>query len=81
MNRLYKDDFSLFIISFFPGASSSKDYTYIEHEQKFIEHIQNENKDDSFEYLQSEDHEEEIIRYPVTDPKKPFVCQHCGVGR
>lgn len=19
-------------------------------------------------------------KYPVTDPKKPFVCQHCGVG-
>lgn len=45
--------------------------------------MQNENKDDSFEYLQEhqEEEEEEIIRYPVTDPKKPFVCQHCGVGK
>lgn len=21
-----------------------------------------------------------VERYPVTDPRKPFVCQHCGVG-
>lgn len=41
--------------------------------------MQNDVKDDSFEYLQ-EDQGEEIIRYPITDPKKPFVCQHCGVG-
>lgn len=25
-------------------------------------------------------HMQEVERYPITDPKKPFVCQHCGVG-
>jgi len=24
--------------------------------------------------------QEEDIKYPVTDEKKPFVCQHCGVS-
>lgn len=43
--------------------------------------MQNESKEDSFEYLHDDQQEEEIIRYPITDPKKPFVCQHCGVGR
>lgn len=68
--------------TYFSGASSSKGYTYIEENSKYIDQMQGEDKGDGFEYLQNEqEYEEEIIRYPVTDPKKPFVCQHCGVGK
>ncbi|XP_076266109.1 uncharacterized protein LOC143199875 isoform X2 [Rhynchophorus ferrugineus] len=37
-----------------------------------------EELDPKIEFISASGPEE--IRYQVTDPKKPFVCQHCGVG-
>ncbi|XP_060527887.1 zinc finger protein 16 [Cylas formicarius] len=51
-------------------ASSSNSYNYNE-DIGLIEEVPN-----SSDYLGTQ---EEEIRYPITDPKKPFVCQHCGV--
>lgn len=54
----------------------------MEDDHKFIDHLENDKQEESiFQYLPVEHSEEEINRYPVTDPKKPFVCQHCGVGK
>lgn len=54
----------------------------MEDEHKYIDDMQDDSKEDeNFEYLPSDQQDQEIILYPVTDPKKPFVCQHCGVGK
>ncbi|XP_044754229.1 zinc finger protein 709-like isoform X2 [Coccinella septempunctata] len=34
----------------------------------------------SYDYLPAESGETTELKYPVTDHRKPFVCQHCGVG-
>ncbi|XP_057664543.1 zinc finger protein 420-like [Diorhabda carinulata] len=64
------------------GASSSRGYNYVEEDVKLMEQMSNNIKHD-YDYIHEE--EEEVqqpseSRYPVTDPRKPFVCQHCGVG-
>lgn len=55
-------------------ASSSNHFDYQEEpsEIKYIDGDVENNTD----YLTTQ----EDAKYPVTDPKKPFVCQHCGVG-
>ncbi|CAH1155959.1 unnamed protein product [Phaedon cochleariae] len=62
-------------------ASSSRGYNYVDHEEKIMDPIAKANIKNDFDYdqqgVQSEDLEH---RFPITDPKKPFVCQHCGVG-
>ncbi|KAJ8984933.1 hypothetical protein NQ317_012183 [Molorchus minor] len=58
------------------GASSSRHYNYVTEDIKMMEH--EHVKSDYSEYLPEEEPAE--VRYPITDPKKPFVCQHCGVG-
>lgn len=52
------------------GASSSRSY-YSNEEMMVVK---------SYEYLPSEAGESSGTKYPVIDHKKPFVCQHCGVG-
>lgn len=51
----------------------------MEEDQKYID--QNEKQEDSYEYYEDGQSVQEIIRYPIVDPKKPFVCQDCGVGK
>lgn len=46
---------------------------------KLMEQMSNNVKHD-YNYIQEEDQQPIETRYPVTDPRKPFVCQHCGVG-
>lgn len=58
------------------GASSSRTYSYVDEDMRLMEAMAN-NKTEYAEYLQNSQGE---TRYPVTDPNKPFVCQHCGVG-
>lgn len=37
-------------------------------------------RSDYSEYLPQENHPLAEPRFPISDPRKPFVCQHCGVG-
>ncbi|KAJ8968335.1 hypothetical protein NQ314_002351 [Rhamnusium bicolor] len=60
------------------AASSSRSYNYVDEDMKLMEQMENNVKADYSEYI-PEDHTPEV-RYPITDPRKPFVCQHCGVG-
>ncbi|CAH1115484.1 unnamed protein product [Psylliodes chrysocephalus] len=61
------------------GASSSRTYNYVDEDMKLMEQMSNNVKHD-YNYIQEEDQQPIETRYPVTDPRKPFVCQHCGVG-
>lgn len=54
-------------------------YNYAEEDMRMMEEMENNVRTDFHEYLPSNSGMREQ-RYPVTDPKKPFVCQHCGVG-
>ncbi|XP_019756568.1 zinc finger protein 41 isoform X2 [Dendroctonus ponderosae] len=54
-------------------ASSSAQFEYTESGD--INYMVGEAESNS-EYISNQDE----IKYPVTDPKKPFVCQHCGVA-
>ncbi|XP_074031773.1 uncharacterized protein isoform X2 [Leptinotarsa decemlineata] len=58
------------------GASGSRTYNYVEEDVKLVEQIPN---NESYEYEQQAEQQPIENRYPVTDPRKPFVCQHCGV--
>ncbi|CAG9760696.1 unnamed protein product [Ceutorhynchus assimilis] len=53
-------------------SSSADQYNYHD-DAGVIRYIQEDNENNT-EYLQQEE-----TRYIVTDAKKPFVCQHCGV--
>lgn len=53
------------------NPSSSK-YVYMTDEDFKILTKPEENHDSSYE--------DNFERYPITDPNKPFVCQHCGVS-
>ncbi|KAG5867641.1 hypothetical protein JTB14_006717 [Gonioctena quinquepunctata] len=61
------------------GASSSRSYAYVEEDVKLVEQM-HDNVQDSYEYEQQEEEQPVENRYPITDPRKPFVCQHCGVA-
>lgn len=43
-----------------------------------MEQMENNSKSEYAEYIPEDQTTE--TRYPVTDPRKPFVCQHCGIG-
>ncbi|XP_018562296.1 zinc finger protein 33A [Anoplophora glabripennis] len=58
-------------------ASSSRSYNYVDEDMKLMEQMENNSKAEYTEYIPEEQTE---MRYPVTDPRKPFVCQHCGIG-
>ncbi|CAH0554520.1 unnamed protein product [Brassicogethes aeneus] len=72
------------------AGSSRQHYNYVDEDMRLMEQMENtKNEYDSRggEYLgggeeehDDVDEEEEEIRYEITDPRKPFVCQHCGVG-
>ncbi|VEN41531.1 unnamed protein product, partial [Callosobruchus maculatus] len=64
-----KEDFEHFEV-----ASSSRSYNYVAED---MEQIGN-NVQKEYQFL-PEDQQEET-RFPIMDPRKPFVCQHCGVG-
>ncbi|XP_028130240.1 zinc finger protein 569 isoform X1 [Diabrotica virgifera virgifera] len=62
------------------AASSSRTFNYVEEDVKMMEQMTNNIKQD-YDYIPQEEIQQPTeIRYPVRDPKKPFVCQHCGVG-
>lgn len=61
------------------GASTSQNYSYVQEDVKMLEQMPiGEERSPAYDNLQEEQPEEE--RYPILDPRKPFVCQHCGVG-
>lgn len=61
-------------------ASSSRSYDYVSEDMRLMEAMENNTRSDYSDYLSQENHAITEPRYPITDPKKPFVCQHCGVG-
>ncbi|XP_066146122.1 zinc finger protein 16 [Euwallacea fornicatus] len=58
------------------AASSSLQFEY--HHPSDMAYEDAEEVEHATEYIANQDQDE--LKYPVTDPKKPFVCQHCGVG-
>lgn len=54
-------------------ASSSAQFEYTESGE--INYMDGE-AENTTEYISSQDE----VKYPVTDARKPFVCQHCGVA-
>ncbi|KAJ3642858.1 hypothetical protein Zmor_025607 [Zophobas morio] len=63
------------------AASSSRSYNYVDEDMRLMEAMENNVKGDYADYgdYMAENQPVEV-RYPITDPRKPFVCQHCGVG-
>ena len=61
-------------------ASGSRSYDYVDEDIRLMESVQSNMKTDYMEYLPQENHPVTEPRYAITDPRKPFVCQHCGVG-
>ncbi|XP_019875091.2 zinc finger protein 271 isoform X2 [Aethina tumida] len=62
------------------GASSSRQYNYVDEDMRLMEAMEG-TKTEYGEYLPDDQGVPEgEIRYEITDPRKPFVCQHCGVG-
>ncbi|CAG9861952.1 unnamed protein product [Phyllotreta striolata] len=59
------------------GASSSRSYGYMEEETKLVEQMSN-NINHDYNFIKDQQPMEN--RFPITDPRKPFVCQHCGVA-
>ncbi|GJQ87811.1 hypothetical protein Trydic_g18662 [Trypoxylus dichotomus] len=62
------------------AASSSRSYDYVDEDMRLMEAMESSVKADYADYLPQENHPVLEPRYPITDPRKPFVCQHCGVG-
>ncbi|XP_022909616.1 zinc finger protein 569 [Onthophagus taurus] len=62
------------------GASSSRSYDYVDEDMRLMEAMEENVKSDYVDYLPQENHPVTEPRYPISDPRKPFVCQHCGVG-
>lgn len=63
------------------AASSSRSYDYVDEDMRLMEAMEGTVKADYTDYLPQENHPVMTEpRYPITDPRKPFVCQHCGVG-
>lgn len=75
--------------------SSTRGHEYYEEEQEVPEKTAGKNRGsrgskrkikDEENYMQQEQTidesqmQEQVERYPVTDPRKPFVCQQCGIG-
>lgn len=60
-------------------ASSSHSYDYVDEDVRLMEAMEG-NRSHYSEYMPQENHPLAEARYPITDPRKPFVCQHCGVG-
>ncbi|KAF5272103.1 hypothetical protein FQA39_LY01186 [Lamprigera yunnana] len=58
-------------------GSSSRSYNYIDDDVKLIDDVDGKDYSD---YLPQENHPITQPRFPISDPRKPFVCQHCGVG-
>lgn len=57
-------------------ASSSRSYDYVDEDVRLMESM--ENNSSRSDYANHPVPTEP--RFPITDPRKPFVCQHCGVG-
>ncbi|KAJ8918591.1 hypothetical protein NQ315_013096 [Exocentrus adspersus] len=73
-----KEEFDAFEVDE-AAASSSRSYNYVDEDMKLMEQMENNGKTEYTEYI-TEEHTEMEERYPITDPRKPFVCQHCGIG-
>ncbi|XP_018326830.1 zinc finger protein 41 [Agrilus planipennis] len=61
-------------------GNSSRSYDYVDEDMKLMEAMENNSRSEYNSFLPEENHSISEPRYPVIDPKKPFVCQHCGVG-
>ncbi|XP_017780652.1 PREDICTED: zinc finger protein 569 isoform X2 [Nicrophorus vespilloides] len=74
-NKKVKDEYQ----SNGKAASGSRPYDYVNEDVRLMETLESKPIVDYAEYLPRENMASEP-RYPITDPRKPFVCQHCGVG-
>lgn len=62
-------------------ASSSRSYNYVDEDMRLMEAMENNVKHDYADYQEYVNENQSMeVRYPITDSRKPFVCQHCGVG-
>lgn len=63
----------------------SRSYNYVDEDVRLLaemeNHVNNSSNRNNESYVyesSSQIHNE--VRYPILDPRKPFVCQHCGVA-
>lgn len=71
------------------GKLVNKSYDYVDEDMRLLEEMTSRNTARGNNYASSsrwgeqlspEQMEQQPPRWPVTDPTKPYVCQHCGVG-
>ncbi|GLV35915.1 uncharacterized protein CBL_09867 [Carabus blaptoides fortunei] len=64
-------------------GSAARSYNYVEEDVRLLtemeNHVNASGRNDSYSYNDVEQSIPEA-RYPILDPRKPFVCQHCGVA-
>lgn len=68
-----RDDFEFTTPADARIASSSTSYNYIEEDVRLMDSMDSS-------YLAEGNSAETEPRFTILDPRKPFVCQHCGVG-
>ncbi|XP_046744447.1 zinc finger protein 845 [Diprion similis] len=71
------------------GKYVNKSYDYVDEDMRLLEEMTNRNSARGNNYASSSRWNEQLSpdhiepqppRWPITDPTKPYVCQHCGVG-
>lgn len=68
-----KEEFEVYTEEHQVVAGGSGEYSFVNEEMVMSEDV----KEDFPEYVEEATEE---VRYPIIDMRKPFVCQHCGVG-
>lgn len=62
---------------------TARSYNYVEEDVRLLNemenHVNSSSRNESYTYNEVEQAIPEA-RYPILDPRKPFVCQHCGVA-
>lgn len=70
-------------------GKNNKSYDYVDEDMRLLEEMTSRNSARANNYASSSRWTEQLSpeaaeppppRWPITDPTKPYVCQHCGVG-
>lgn len=62
--------------------ASSRSYNYVEEDVRLLTEMENHTNSNRNDEDYTYDQQTPVVeaRYPILDPRKPFVCQHCGVA-